>query len=109
GLVSDTGGASVAALQPETLEPVQRSARMGWISAWAYAPDRQALAVVTRTGRLPGQQGLRLFSLADLRPLRADISLGAPVRALAWAAPSRVVALEAVRARLLLVDPVAGK
>ena len=93
-LVSRTDGARLTRVDERSLTPVgKRSASLGYVSSWAFAPGGGLVAVAAHMYENEQRDFVRFVDLRTLRRVRRTIQLEGYGRALLWARLDRLVAV----------------
>lgn len=114
-LAGDGTGSVLEQLDPATLSPLRRSARLaGGASGWTVSPEHRLLAIDTYPSSSDGSTStLRFANAATLRWVRRGIRLDGYFVAASWPAESRLYALTGASSgsglSLQTVDTVAKK
>ena len=88
-------GARVTTIDRGRLTAIRpRSARLGAVDAWAFAPDGSGLAVAAHANaNSPDPDSIRVVRLPSLKLVPKAVRLDGSARTLLWSHPDRIVAL----------------
>jgi hypothetical protein len=117
GMMAVDSGTALVRLNPVSLKRMGRPLNLkGYAGAWAFAPDKQSLALGFRERSEELAETLRFYRVARPRPMKPGVPLGGVAAALWWPRPDRILAYvneccdDANGAAVVLtIDPVARR